>query len=85
MDGLDVLLVDGKLTPATGGGTFETVDPATEEVLGVAADASAADLDAAVAAAGRAFGGYKQSGIGREMGRAGFEEYLELKAVAEAV
>jgi aldehyde dehydrogenase (NAD+) len=31
------------------------------------------------------FGGYKQSGIGREMGVAGFEEYLETKAVAEAV
>jgi aldehyde dehydrogenase (NAD+) len=29
------------------------------------------------------FGGYKQSGLGREMGVAGFEEYLELKAVAE--
>ena len=29
------------------------------------------------------FGGYKQSGIGREMGRAGFEEYLETKSVAE--
>jgi aldehyde dehydrogenase (NAD+) len=29
------------------------------------------------------FGGYKQSGIGREMGRAGFEEYLETKTVAE--
>ncbi|NED60011.1 aldehyde dehydrogenase family protein, partial [Streptomyces sp. SID10244] len=28
------------------------------------------------------FGGYKQSGIGREMGVAGFEEYLESKAVA---
>ncbi|WP_020109692.1 aldehyde dehydrogenase [Nocardia sp. 348MFTsu5.1] len=28
------------------------------------------------------FGGYKQSGIGREMGVAGFEEYLEIKAVA---
>ncbi|HMT50156.1 MAG TPA: aldehyde dehydrogenase family protein, partial [Dietzia sp.] len=28
------------------------------------------------------FGGYKQSGIGREMGRQGFEEYLETKAVA---
>jgi len=28
------------------------------------------------------FGGYKQSGIGREMGRAGFEEYLETKAIA---
>ena len=30
------------------------------------------------------FGGYKQSGIGREMGVAGFEEYLETKAVAVA-
>ncbi len=29
------------------------------------------------------FGGYKQSGIGREMGVAGFEEYLETKAMAE--
>ena len=28
------------------------------------------------------FGGYKQSGIGREMGVAGFEEYLELKTLA---
>jgi aldehyde dehydrogenase (NAD+) len=30
---------------------------------------------------GAAFGGYKQSGNGREWGEAGFEEYLELKAV----
>ena len=29
------------------------------------------------------FGGYKQSGIGREMGVAGFEEYLETKSLAE--
>ncbi|WP_193607234.1 aldehyde dehydrogenase [Nocardioides lijunqiniae] len=29
------------------------------------------------------FGGYKQSGIGREMGVAGFEEYLETKTLAE--
>jgi aldehyde dehydrogenase (NAD+) len=29
------------------------------------------------------FGGYKQSGLGREMGRLGFEEYTEVKAVAE--
>ncbi|KAA9156535.1 aldehyde dehydrogenase [Amycolatopsis acidicola] len=29
------------------------------------------------------FGGYKQSGTGREMGVAGFEEYLETKLVAE--
>jgi aldehyde dehydrogenase (NAD+) len=31
------------------------------------------------------FGGYKQSGIGREMGLAGFEEYLETKLVATAI
>ena len=29
------------------------------------------------------FGGYKHSGIGREMGVAGFEEYLETKTIAE--
>jgi len=29
------------------------------------------------------FGGYKQSGIGREMGVVGFEEYLEIKTLAE--
>ena len=29
------------------------------------------------------FGGYKQSGLGREMGVAGFEEYLQTKTVAE--
>ncbi|HMX07816.1 MAG TPA: beta-ketoacyl synthase N-terminal-like domain-containing protein, partial [Microthrixaceae bacterium] len=47
--GLDVVLVDGTLRPATGGGTFETSNPATEEVLGVAADGTAADMDAAIA------------------------------------
>jgi len=57
MDGLDQNLIDGKLVPASGGGTFETVNPATEEVLGVAADGTAADLDAAVDAARRAFDG----------------------------
>lgn len=31
------------------------------------------------------FGGYKQSGVGREMGVAGFEEYLELKVIASSV
>ncbi len=31
------------------------------------------------------FGGYKQSGLGREMGQEGFEEYLETKTIAIAV
>ncbi|ATL65254.1 aldehyde dehydrogenase [Nocardia terpenica] len=48
------LLIGGKLVPG-GAGVFATVDPATERVLGHAADADAADLDAAVAAARAAF------------------------------
>lgn len=44
------LLVDGMLVPG-GGGTFTTVNPATEEPLGEAADADAGDMDRAVAAA----------------------------------
>jgi acyl-CoA reductase-like NAD-dependent aldehyde dehydrogenase len=31
------------------------------------------------------FGGYKQSGVGKEMGRAGLEEFLEAKTLAEVV
>ncbi|MDX6741470.1 aldehyde dehydrogenase [Actinocorallia sp. A-T 12471] len=31
------------------------------------------------------FGGYKSSGLGREMGTLGFEEYLETKSVGEAL
>ena len=48
------LLVDGKLIGG-GGGTFTTINPATEEVLGTAADADAADMSSAIEAARRAF------------------------------
>jgi aldehyde dehydrogenase (NAD+) len=49
------LLVDGELVDAEGGRTYENVNPATEDVIGVAADGTAADMDRAVAAARRAF------------------------------
>jgi acyl-CoA reductase-like NAD-dependent aldehyde dehydrogenase len=49
------LFIDGELTAATGGATYETVNPATEETLGIAADASVADAERAIAAARRAF------------------------------
>lgn len=55
IDGLDRNLIDGRAVGGSEGGTFETLNPATEEVLGVAADGTAADLDAAIAAARRAF------------------------------
>src|SRR6202011_3853380 len=48
------LLIDGKLV-AGSGGTFPPVTPATEEVLGVAADATTDDMGRAIEAARRAF------------------------------
>ena len=38
---------------------------------------------AAVAVRGAPFGGYKQSGLGREHGEYGLEEFLEVKALFE--
>jgi aldehyde dehydrogenase (NAD+) len=49
------LLIDGRLVPAADGGTFDNVNPATEEVIGVTADGTAADMDLAIQAARRAF------------------------------
>jgi aldehyde dehydrogenase (NAD+) len=53
--GEERLLIDGELRPARSGRTFETVNPATEEVLGVVADGGPDDLDDAIDAARRAF------------------------------
>jgi aldehyde dehydrogenase (NAD+) len=53
MNDLDVLLVDGKLDRTKK--TFVSINPATEEAVGEAADADAGDLDRAIAAARRAF------------------------------
>src|SRR5258708_23198081 len=49
------LLSDGRLVAAADGGTFDNVNPATEEVIGVTADGTAADMDLAISAARRAF------------------------------
>lgn len=49
------LVIDGELVPATGGERFETLNPATEDVVGTVARAREADVDRAVAAANDAF------------------------------
>jgi len=49
------LLIDGKLVDSESGATFDNVNPATLEVLGPVADATPADMVAAIAAARRAF------------------------------
>ncbi|HXX89061.1 MAG TPA: aldehyde dehydrogenase [Acidimicrobiales bacterium] len=53
--GEERMLIDGALVPASNGAVYDTLDPATEEVLGKVAEATADDLDRAVAAARRAF------------------------------
>ena len=53
--GEERLLIDGELRPARSGRQFETANPATGEVLGVAADGDASDMDDAIDAARRAF------------------------------
>jgi aldehyde dehydrogenase (NAD+) len=52
------LFIDGEFRPGAEGRAFKTVAPATEEVLSEVAHAAAEDVDAAVAAARRAFPGW---------------------------
>lgn len=49
------LYIDGQVRDAEGGKTFDVIGPWTGEVIGKAADASANDVDAAIAAARKAF------------------------------
>ncbi len=49
------MYINGELTQAISGKTYENINPATEEVIGVVADASRTDMEHAIAAARRAF------------------------------
>ncbi|MFO7162397.1 MAG: aldehyde dehydrogenase family protein, partial [Mycolicibacterium hassiacum] len=49
------LYIDGRLRDSATGKTVDNINPATEEVLGVATDAGAEDMEEAIAAARRAF------------------------------
>jgi aldehyde dehydrogenase (NAD+) len=86
------LLIDGKLVDASDGGTFDNVNPATEEVLGQCADGTPADMEAAVAAARRAFdttdwasdhAGRKQAILQLQAALEGEREELRAELVAE--
>jgi phenylacetaldehyde dehydrogenase len=58
------LLIGGKWVPAKSGKTFETINPAHEEVLAIVAEGDNADVDDAVQAARKAFEGGKWPVIG---------------------
>jgi aldehyde dehydrogenase (NAD+) len=49
------LYIDGRLRDSSTGKTADNINPANEELLGVATDASAEDMDEAIAAARKAF------------------------------
>jgi aldehyde dehydrogenase (NAD+) len=86
------LLIDGKLVDASDGGTFDNVNPATEEVLGPTADGTPADMEAAAAAARRAFddtdwatdhAGRKEAILQLQAALEGEREELRAELVAE--
>src|SRR6201991_1726326 len=52
-----LLLIDGQHVTSLGGRTFNTLNPATEQVIATIAEGNADDVDRAVAAARRAFEG----------------------------
>jgi aldehyde dehydrogenase (NAD+) len=54
-EGEERLLIDGELRTARSGRVFETLNPATGAVLGVAADGGPEDMEDAIGAARRAF------------------------------
>ncbi len=51
------LLIDGQFVPAVSGRTFDTLNPATGQVLAQVAEAGVEDIDAAVASSRKAFEG----------------------------
>jgi len=52
-----LLLIDGQRVPSASGRTFQTLNPATEQVIATVAEGNEVDVDRAVAAARRAFEG----------------------------
>jgi succinate-semialdehyde dehydrogenase/glutarate-semialdehyde dehydrogenase len=75
------LLIGGSAVPAEGSATFPVRSPATGEVVGHAADASAADLDRAVADSATAFRGWSsQTAWAREAAMRGAAAHARSQA-----
>ena len=53
------LFINGEFVPASDGGTFDTINPATSERIATCAEATKEDVDAAVKAAWKAFPAWK--------------------------
>ena len=80
------MLIDGEAVPAASGRTFDVMNPATGEVMARVPDAQAADVDRAVAAARRAFEGWRDVTAqerGRILLRLAEKARAEVKRLAE--
>jgi aldehyde dehydrogenase (NAD+) len=77
--------INGEWTAATNGATFETVDPATEEVIGLVARGTAADVEQAVAAARAAFEGVWWQTKPKERARLLFDLARAIEAEADTL
>lgn len=73
------LYIGGEWVDPLNPSIFEVVNPLTETVC--ATVAGGGEDDVARADFNAPFGGYKQSGNGREWGEIGFDEFLEYKSV----
>jgi aldehyde dehydrogenase (NAD+) len=77
--------INGEWTAAAKGATFETVDPATEEVIGLVARGSADDMEQAVVAARAAFEGVWWQTKPKERARLLFDLARAIEAEADAL
>jgi len=85
-DGDDDAVAIANDSPYGLSGTVVGADPRRAEQVAARVRAGTLSVNGGVwYCADTPFGGYKQSGVGRELGLAGFEEYLQTKVIAEAV
>jgi aldehyde dehydrogenase (NAD+) len=77
--------INGEWTVAANGATFETVDPATEEVIGLVARGTAADIEQAVTAARAAFEGVWWQTKPKERARLLFDLARAIEAEADTL
>src|SRR5580698_5251448 len=79
----EAMLINGALTEGSSGKRIPVYDPSTEEIIAEVPDASSTDVDAAVAAARRAFdeGGWPQT-TAQERGRILFRIAEKIRAEA---
>lgn len=77
--------INGEWVAAANGATFETIDPATEEVIGVVARGTAVDIDQAVTAARTAFAGVWWQTKPKERARLLFDLGRAIEAEADTL